>query len=166
MSVHALLLNASWEPIRVVSARRAIQLIEAGKAEALELSDGEFHAATITIKVPRVLRLVKQVKIPFRADVPLSRKALFARDNFECQFTHCSRKATTWDHVHPRSKGGAHSWTNLVAACKQCNSKKDDKLLKDLGWSLKRQPYAPKGWFYVVFRFEVDEAWMPYLPAL
>ncbi len=165
MSVHALLLNASWEPIRVVSARRAIQLIQAGKAEALELSEGEYRAATITFQVPKVLRLVKQVKIPFRATVPLSRKALFARDEYTCQFTHCNRKATTWDHVVPRSKGGEHTWFNLVAACTQCNAKKDDKSLKQMGWSLKRQPYAPKGWFYVVFRFEIDESWVPYLPA-
>ncbi len=140
MTAFALLLNASMEPIRVVPARRALVLILTGKAEPVE--EGErpamFRSSSGSIAVPAVLRLCKYVKIPYRATVPLSRKAVLARDNKTCQFTHCGKAGDTMDHVVPRSRGGGHTWENVVTACRKCNGKKDDKSLEQLGWTLVR----------------------------
>lgn len=166
MTTYALLLNASHEPIRVISARRALQLLLSGKADTVE--EGErptvFRSSSGSVVVPAVLRLRNFVKIPYRATVPLNRAAVLARDKKICQFTHCGKFGDTMDHVIPRSRGGKHVWENVVAACKRCNAKKDDKTLEQMGWALTRKPFAPKAWFYVVFKFELDPAWEPYLP--
>lgn len=163
MSVHALLLNASMESIKVISVRRAVMLILSGKAEAIESGDGRvcYRSASTNIEVPAVVRLIKQVKIPYRATVPLTRAAVLARDDKTCQY--CFRAGDTVDHVIPRSRGGKHVWEKVVTACRKCNSKKGDKTLEELGWSLSYKPYAPRAWFYVVFRFQQDPAWAPYL---
>ena len=163
MSVYVLLLNSSHEPIKVISARRAVTLILAGKAETVEAGDTKYRFANGVVDVPSVLRLKRFVKIPFRATVPLTRTAVLARDDKTCQY--CLKAGDTLDHVIPRSRGGKHVWENVVCACKRCNAKKDDKTLAELGWSLKDKPHAPKAWFYVVFEFDVDPAWVPYLPA-
>lgn len=165
MAMFALLLNASFEPLKVISARRAVMLILSGKAESVApgTTPTLFRSATEAIEVPAVVRLKYQVKIPYRATVPLNRAALLARDNKTCQY--CFKAGNTIDHVVPRARGGEHRWENVVTACTRCNAKKDDKLLEELGWSLPVRPYAPKAWFYVVFRFELDPAWEPYLPA-
>lgn len=164
MSVHALLLNASMQPIKVISARRAVMLILSGKAEAIDSGDGRvrYRSASTSIDVPSVVRLIKQVKIPYRATVPLNRASVLARDDKTCQY--CFRAGDTIDHVIPRSHGGKHVWENVVTACRKCNSKKDDKTLEELGWSLSSKPYAPRAWFYAVFRFQRDPASAPYLP--
>ena len=164
MSMYALLLNSSHEPIKVISARRAVTLILSGKAESVEVGETQFRSATGVVDVPSVLRLKRFVRIPYRATVPLTRSAVLARDNKTCQY--CFKGGDTMDHVLPRSRGGKHVWENVVCACKRCNAKKDDKTLAEIGWSLKLRPYAPKAWFYVVFKFDVDPAWVPYLPAV
>lgn len=165
MTAVALLLNASFEPLKVISTRRAVILILSGKAEAVEHGNGTalYRSESRAITVPAVVRLKYQVKIPYRATVPLCRAAVLARDNHTCQY--CFKRGDTMDHVLPRSRGGQHRWDNIVTACKPCNAKKDDRLLSEIGWTLKAKPYAPKAWFYVVFKFELDPAWMPYLPA-
>lgn len=166
MTAFALLLNASMEPIRVVPAKRALMLLLSGKAEPVE--EGErpsvWRSSSGSIVVPAVLRLLSYVKIPYRATVPLNRTAVLARDKRTCQY--CHGAGDTMDHVVPRARGGKHVWENVVAACKRCNAKKDDKLLSEIGWTLSFRPYAPKAWFYVVFRFELDPAWVPYLPQV
>lgn len=163
MTTYALLLNASMEPLGIIPAKRAVKLLISGKAEAVTQGcKTEFRSATHRVVVPAVVRLKTYVKVPFRATVPLTRAAVLARDNKTCQY--CFKHGDTMDHVIPRSRGGAHSWTNIVTACKKCNAKKDDHLLSELGWQLYNKPYAPKAWFYLVFRFELDPAWEPYLP--
>lgn len=161
-----LLLNASFEPLKVIPVRRAVMLILRGKAESVAAGDDPalFRSATNVIEVPAVVRLKYQVKIPYRATVALSRAALLARDSRTCQY--CFKPGNTIDHVVPRARGGMHSWENVVTACTRCNAKKDDRLLEELGWTLRFTPYAPKAWFYVVFKFQLDPAWEPYLPAL
>jgi len=161
----ALLLNASFEPLRVIPARRALLLILSGKAETVASGENPrlYRSATASVEVPAVVRLKYHVKIPYRAMVPLSRAALLARDDKTCQY--CFKPGNTIDHVVPRARGGEHVWENVVTACSRCNAKKDDRLLEEIGWSLPRKPYAPKAWFYMVFKFELDPAWRPYLPA-
>lgn len=111
--------------------------------------------------MPAVLRLFRFVKVPRRSAVPVSRRAVLTRDGGACAY--CSRPATTVDHVRPRSRGGQHRWENVVAACRSCNGTKDDRLLSELGWTLTSEPQAPKATVYVVFRYEQQDAWKPYL---
>lgn len=163
---NALLLNADFQPLQVLPARRAVMLILSGKAETVENGNGDalFRSASQTFNVPAVLKLKTFVKVPYRATVPLTRAAVLARDNKTCGY--CLRHGDTMDHIIPRSRGGKHTWLNIVTACKKCNAYKDDKTLAEIGWSLKIKPYAPKAWFYVVFKFNMDPAWVPYLPAV
>lgn len=167
--MQVLLLNASFEPLRVIPLRRAIGLIVAGKAEVIAEGDGRIRSATASLPVPLVVRLQYMVKVPFRATVPLSRKAVLMRDERRCQFTHCRRTATTIDHVIPRSRGGAHDWTNVVAACAPCNARKDDRLLSEIGWELRRPPVAPRGAIVMLNAAnvqQVPEAWEMWFPVL
>lgn len=164
-----LLLNASFEPLRVITLRRAIGLLVAGKAEVITEGDGEIRSASTAFPVPAVVRLRYMVRVPFRASVPLSRKAVMIRDAKRCQFSHCSRSASTIDHVVPKSRGGVHEWTNVVAACGTCNSRKGDRLLGELGWSLRRQPVAPRGAVVLLSSagvHEVPQCWSMWLPAI
>jgi 5-methylcytosine-specific restriction endonuclease McrA len=141
-------------------------LILSGKAESVAAGEDPavFRSARDVVEVPAVVRLKYQVRIPYRATVPLSRAALLARDNKTCQY--CFKAGNTIDHVVPRARGGEHLWENVVTACTRCNAKKDDRLLEEIGWTLRFTPYAPKAWFYVVFKFQLDPAWEPYLPVL
>jgi 5-methylcytosine-specific restriction endonuclease McrA len=161
MAVFALLLNASMEPLTVVSARRAVLLVLSGKAEVLEPGDRSFRHERGSVTVPVVLRLLRFVKVPYRAGVPLTRKSVLSRDAGRCAY--CLGAATTMDHVQPRSRGGRHSWDNVVAACRTCNARKDDRLLSELGWTLTFTPQAPRAALYLVFRYEQQDEWKPYL---
>lgn len=159
----SLLLNASFEPLCVVTARRAVVLVLKEKAEVLEGSDQEFHAERLSIVIPSVIRLTRYVQVPHRNKVPLSRRAVFARDSYSCQY--CSRPAENIDHVVPRSRGGEHSWDNVVAACKRCNARKEDRLLAESGLALRRPPQAPHGWLWLVATGGgFQPSWTRYLP--
>ena len=163
-----LLLNASFEPLRVITLRRAIGLIVAGKAEIITEGDGEIRSSTRSYPVPAVVRLRYMVRVPFRATVPLSRRAVMIRDAKRCQFSHCPRTASTVDHVVPKSRGGAHEWSNVVAACSACNSRKGDRLLGELGWALRRVPVAPRGAIVLLSSagvHDVPHEWTMWLPA-
>ena len=160
----ALLLNASFEPLCVLSARRAVVLVLKDKAEILERRDAEFHSERTRVPVPCVVRLTHFVRVPFRASVPLSRRAVFARDQARCQY--CGRTAENIDHVLPRSRGGQHRWDNVVACCRPCNAKKEDRLPSECGMQLRRAPVAPDASLWVVaVAGHLDPAWAPYLGA-
>jgi 5-methylcytosine-specific restriction endonuclease McrA len=121
------------------------------------------HSATRAITVPSVIRLRSYVRVPYRARVPMTRAALMHRDRFRCAY--CGAKADTVDHVVPRSRGGEHSWENCVAACANCNHRKADRLLGELGWALRSVPLPPKGqhWRLLSSVKELDPAWVRYL---
>lgn len=160
-----LLLNASFEPIHVIPERRAVVLVMAGKAELIEEKPGRFRSATTAVPNPAVVRLSKFVHIPYRARVLLTRRSLIKRDKGVCQY--CGRRGDTIDHIVPRSKGGPHEWENVALACSRCNSKKADRTLAELGWTLPSTPYAPAGTFWVTFQQgEIPEQWAPYLPSV
>jgi 5-methylcytosine-specific restriction endonuclease McrA len=163
---NVLLLDVGFRPHQVITAFKALDLLEQGKTQEIVPGDTIIRTSTRTFRVPAVIKLTYSIKVPYRGTVPYSRRALFTRDNYECQFNNCKRKATTRDHVYPESLGGPSTWTNLVAACGECNNKKANKTLDQLGWTLKNKPYAPKAWFSVVFKFELDPAWIPYLPEM
>jgi 5-methylcytosine-specific restriction endonuclease McrA len=136
-------LNATYEPLCVVSSRRAIVLILGGKAVPVEAGDDVVHSARVAVRVPVVVRLTRYVRVPYRAHVPLTRRAVFARDGGRCVY--CSAPATSIDHVVPRSRGGEHVWENVVSCCRRCNHAKADRGLVELGWRMPRQPLAPTG---------------------
>jgi 5-methylcytosine-specific restriction endonuclease McrA len=161
----ALLLNASFEPLCVVSSRRAVVLVLKEKAEIVHRNGAEFRSERRTVPVPTVIRLVHFVRVPFRASAPLSRRAVFARDGNRCQY--CGRAAENLDHVVPRSRRGSHSWDNVVASCRSCNARKGDRLPSECGMSPHRKPVAPHATqSLIVSAGPVDPAWQPYLSNL
>jgi 5-methylcytosine-specific restriction endonuclease McrA len=158
----ALVLNATYEPLCVVPSRRAVILLLTAKAVSVAEGDGVVHSVRAAVVVPAVVRLTRFVRVPYRATVPLTRKAVFARDGGRCVY--CNAAATSLDHVIPKSRGGAHSWDNVVSACGRCNHVKADRGIAELGWRLHRQPVAPTGaaWRVVGSR-RVDPRWRPWL---
>lgn len=158
-----LVLNATYEPMGTIAFKRAIVLALEEKVDVLEETEFLWRSGKLELFAPSVIRLRSFQKIPFKVRAPLTRRALIARDNHECQFVGCSRKGTTIDHVHPTSKGGLNEWENVVAACKACNARKADRTLEDLGWSLKRQPRMPMGGSWLVMGMYSRPEWKQYL---
>jgi 5-methylcytosine-specific restriction endonuclease McrA len=161
----ALVLNATFEPLCVVSARRALVLVLKHKAELVHQDGGTYHSERLEMPIPSVIRLRYFVKVPYRARASLSRRAVFVRDSFQCQY--CAAVAENVDHVLPRSRGGTHTWDNVVAACKACNTKKENRLPHEAGMKLRSKPAAPreKTWIIVAVG-RIDEKWEPYLNGL
>jgi 5-methylcytosine-specific restriction endonuclease McrA len=158
----ALVLNATYEPLGVVSERRAVVLVLDQKADVVHDSGGRLHSARIEVIVPSVVRLRRFVRVPYRWKAPLNRKLVFARDNHRCQY--CGRTAESIDHVIPRSRGGAHSWDNVVAACRKCNMSKRDRLLHETSMQLRQSPAMPPGLNWLALAIgPVPDAWTPYL---
>lgn len=160
----ALLLNASFEPLCVVPVRRAVVLVLKEKAEIVCRNGGELRSERTVMPIPSVIRLVHFVRVPFRTRVPLSRRAVFARDGHRCQY--CNGPAENLDHVVPRSRGGEHSWENVVASCRACNARKKDRLLGETHLVLRHRPITPHAALWlVVTAGSIDPSWEPYLPG-
>lgn len=160
--MHTLVLNASYEPICVVPARRAVVLVLAEKVDVVAEGSTTFHGARAAVVVPSVVRLRAYVRVPYRTRLPLSRRHLVARDHGRCAY--CGGRGDTIDHVVPRSRGGEHVWENVVAACQPCNGRKGDRLLVELGWTLRSTPTAPTGWAWLLIGLgTVDPAWSEWL---
>ncbi len=159
----ALILNATYEPLSVVPARRAVVLVARGRASVLATRDEVWHSAKIDITVPSVAKLNTFVRVPFERTVPVSRRAVFGRDDHVCQY--CGAAAESLDHVTPRSRGGLHTWDNVVACCRRCNLRKGDRLPIEVGLALARRPSAPHryGWIYASTGSTLDPSWQPYL---
>lgn len=157
-----LVLNASMEPLSVVSARRAIVLVLARKAEVVHEDGAWFRSERLSLRAPTVVRLTRYVHVPRRSQAGLSRRAVFLRDGGRCQY--CGSPAEDVDHVLPRSRGGGHTWENVVAACRRCNATKQDRTPSEAGFQLARRPKAPPPAFWLVVRAgRVGEHWGPYL---
>ncbi|MGH2820492.1 MAG: HNH endonuclease [Actinomycetota bacterium] len=158
----ALVLNASYQPLCVVPVRRALVLAIKGKAEVLHSNGHVFRSEILEIAAPSVVRLNYFVKVPYRARASLSRRAVLARDDFECQY--CGSPAENVDHVIPRSRGGGHTWDNVVAACRPCNARKENRLLGDVGLHLRHPPVPPHESVWIVVAVDsVDPLWEQYL---
>ncbi|MEV4125371.1 HNH endonuclease [Nocardia sp. NPDC049707] len=160
-----LLLNATYEPLTALSARRAVVLLICDKADTVhhDPQGSVVHSAESAVTIPSVIRLRSYVHVPYRARVPMTRAALMHRDRYRCGY--CGGKAETIDHVIPRSRGGEHSWENCVASCAPCNHRKADKLLSELGWTLRSPLISPKGphWRLLSTTAELDPVWLQYL---
>ena len=146
----------------MVPVRRALVLALKGKAEVVHENGQVFHSETLEIRAPSVVRLNYFMKVPFRARASLSRRAVFVRDEFECQY--CGAKAENVDHIVPRSRGGTHTWDNVVAACRPCNMRKEDHLLHETSLILRRTPQAPRERLWIlVATGSVRKDWEPYI---
>jgi 5-methylcytosine-specific restriction endonuclease McrA len=161
-AVGALVLNATYEPLGVVSVRRATVLVLSARAVCVADGDGLLHSTSEYLAVPSVVRLTRYVRVPYRATIGLSRRGVFARDGWHCAY--CRGPAETIDHVIPRSRGGRHAWDNVVAACAKCNHTKGDKSLAELGWHLLTTLGAPRGTAWRVLGHRTpDPRWKPWL---
>ncbi|MBW3662180.1 MAG: HNH endonuclease [Actinobacteria bacterium] len=157
-----LVLNASMEPLSIVPTRRAVVLTLAQKAEVMHEDGRWLRSESLRLRAPTVVRLQRQVRVPVRRRAGLSRRAVLLRDGQRCQY--CGGTAEDVDHVVPRSRGGAHAWENVVAACRRCNSHKQDRTPREAGLRLAREPAAPPSAFWLLARVgELDEAWRGYL---
>ncbi len=136
------MLNATFEPLGIVSSRRAVLLVLDTKAELLHATDRVFRAERISVPEPSVVRLVRYAHVPHHYRVAVNRRTVFARDGSRCQY--CGSAAENLDHVIPRSKGGLHTWENVVAACRRCNTRKEDRLAHEVGMVLRSTPAAPR----------------------
>ncbi len=161
-----LVLNATYEPINVCTVRRAVVLLLKEKAEVIEHGERELHSATQSITRPVVIRLVTYVRIPRDTHRrKITRRAVFARDDWTCQYCG-SRSNLTVDHVVPRSKGGTSSWENIVASCAPCNRRKGNALPRQAGMRLLRQPRTPSPHVFIqVASPSIPQAWRTYLAA-
>jgi 5-methylcytosine-specific restriction endonuclease McrA len=143
MKAPVLVLNSTYEPINVTTARRAIVLILKGTARPEEMSSRVIHSAHMALPVPSVIRLLEYIRIPYERK-ELSRKNVLLRDGYTCQY--CGRKfpssELTIDHVIPRAKGGRTSWDNVVTCCRKCNTRKGDHLTEEAGMPLLKHPRA------------------------
>ncbi len=145
-----LILNNDFEPLNVCHTYRAVVLVTAGKAEIVANGRGYVVTPSVRFPKPSVIRLARAVHRP-RPKLRLSRRAVFRRDGYRCQY--CGRDSAhlTLDHVIPRSRGGKHIWTNLVSACAACNRRKGGKTLDEARMKLLSRPVEPRATFMNLF---------------
>jgi len=141
-----LVLNATYEPMNVVSVRRAVLLLVKQKAEIVEAAEAYLRSEQMTVPIPLVIRLVYYVRIPHRFSLPLSRRTVLARDHYTCQYCGAQpgRANLTVDHVLPRSRGGETTWENVVAACGPCNRRKGNRTPDEANLHFQSQPSRPR----------------------
>ena len=156
----SLVLNATLQPLAVVPARRAVVLVLKEKADAIHSDGVVFRSEHLKLAAPSVVKLRYFVHVPYRARAALTRRAVFARDGWTCQY--CGRAAENVDHVIPKSRGGEHSWENVVAACRRCNSRKENRLPSEVGMALTHEPVAP-GDALRLSLGRLEPEWEPYL---
>ena len=162
-----LLLNATYEPLRLISWQKAVTLLTLGKVEVIEHYDQEIHSISFSIQLPAVVRLLYLVKRQ-RQEVKFSRRNLYARDKGRCQYCGASLqpKEITYDHIVPKSHGGQTTWENVVTCCLACNSKKANRTPKQAKMSLLTPPRKPQWHHFLQITIGIKhapESWKDYL---
>lgn len=168
MNIHSrkvLILNADYRAFTVCSVYKAFLLVYLEKAEIInKVENGSIRTVSQSFAIPSVIRLTKYVTMPFKG-VMLTRQNIFKRDGNKCVYC-SSRTDLTLDHVVPRSRGGSSTWTNLVTACRSCNTKKGDQLPEEANLPLPYKPFKPS---FIMFLREFsgmeEESWRQYLQA-
>ncbi len=160
-----LVLNQNYEPLNVCNTRRALVLLDRGKAEVLEHGSGGIRTPSRVLARPSVIRLIYLVKRP-RPRVKLSRREVFHRDHYTCQYCGSKTRDLTIDHVVPRHRGGKHTWDNLVSACRVCNHRKGGKTLEESKMKLLRLPCEPKsnGYYILYQHLRSYGEWSKFVP--
>jgi len=161
------LLNITYEPLKIIDWKKALNLLFLGKVEVLEEYDKEIHSVSFTIKLPAVVRLLKMIKWR-KKPVKFSRQNIYIRDNYSCQY--CGRKLSpeelTYDHVIPKSKGGKTEWENIVTCCPECNRKKGGRTPTEAGMKLLKKPTRPKWLPAIRIKIgykNIPQSWRDYL---
>jgi 5-methylcytosine-specific restriction endonuclease McrA len=164
MNTPVLVLNANYEPLNVCRTRRALGLILAGKAEMLLDGRGYIYTVRTAFPRPSVIRLGYMIKRP-RPRVRLTKREVFRRDDFRCQYCGATAPRMTIDHVVPRYRGGKYTWQNLVTACERCNLKKGGRTIQEAHMSLLRLPTEPRATALYLYGTHLDDNqdWQPFL---
>lgn len=163
-----LLLNSSFEPLKIISWQRAVTMFFTGKIEVVEEYDHHIRSVSLLIRAPAVVRLLRFVRIG-RKSPPLCRSNILARDNFQCQY--CARQLSTreatLDHVVPRSKGGKTLWDNIVCCCATCNRKKGGRTPAEARMMLLSKPVRPDWLPVLTIRLNgnIPDSWHLFLGA-
>lgn len=167
-SAKVLILNQTFEPLHVCTARRAVVLLFTGKAERVEDTSRVIRSPSTILVLPSVIRLHRFVREPARPSIAFNKKNILKRDAHTCQY--CGRNGgerMTIDHVIPKSLGGRTVWENVVSACRACNLKKGNKSLDEAGMRLLRRPTKPRSVFYLGIMAHASqryEGWRKFLP--
>ncbi|HJM82375.1 MAG TPA: HNH endonuclease [Nitrospinota bacterium] len=146
-NLRALVLNSTYEPLQFSTAKRALVLSLLGKAEVLEVDGFIVRTSVREYRLPTVIRLNRYIKMPRRSCVSFSKKNVFRRDNYTCQYCGGGLEMTI-DHVIPRSVGGRSTWDNIVTACRKCNLKKGSRTPEEAGMKLLMRPKQPQFLFH------------------
>jgi len=147
MMEQTLLLNATYEPLKVVNWRKAVTLWCQGKVEVISVYDREVRSVSISFRLPSVIRLLRYIRIKRSFDyVPFSRANIYARDDHRCQYCgdEHSTSDLTFDHVEPVAQGGRKDWENIVTCCISCNRRKGGRTPRQAGMRLVRTPRRPE----------------------
>ncbi|MBI2942327.1 MAG: HNH endonuclease [Chloroflexi bacterium] len=165
VGLSVLVLNQNYEPLNICNEKRAIVLVDRGKAEILEHGFGELRSPTQAFLRPSVIRLIYMIKRP-RPKARLTRKEVFQRDRYVCQYCGTKGKDLTIDHVVPRHRGGKHMWDNLVSACRSCNHRKGGKTLEEAKMTLLRRPIQPRVTTYYILHpyLQTYVEWKKFVP--
>jgi 5-methylcytosine-specific restriction endonuclease McrA len=163
-----LVLNQNYEPLNVCTVRRAMLLVFCDKAEVLEVYNASVLSPSRSFIAPSVIRLVYMIRRP-RPRVKLTRREIFLRDDHTCQYCGVRANDLTIDHVIPRSRGGQHTWENLVSACRACNHRKGGKTVQESRMRLRHDPCEPRaGVYYTIQRrlnSAVHDGWEKFIPG-
>jgi 5-methylcytosine-specific restriction endonuclease McrA len=161
-----LVLNHNYQPLNVTNARRALGMLFLGKAHTVATDSKVFRSERLSIEMPSVVRLNHHVRRPMPV-LHISRKSVFARDRYTCQYCGAHNVPLTIDHVVPKERGGGTDWVNLVCCCTACNNKKGNRTPDEVGMRLRRRPVRPKFIPYISYtKFlaaAANPAWRPYL---
>lgn len=169
---HTLLLNAGFEPLRIVSWQRAFVLIFQGKVEILEEYGAAISTVSAKYKIPAVIKLTRWIHLKRHSPViRFSRANIYLRDEYKCQYCYkkFAERELTLDHVYPAVRGGRKTWENIVAACIRCNQKKGNRTPDEAGLKMLNAPIAPTwlpGMFSTIKSKVAPELWQPYLRSL
>ena len=159
-----LILNQNYQPLNICTARRAVVLLGNGKAEMLVNGRGDVRTVSRSFPLPSVIRLIYMVKRPM-VTRRLSRRAVFYRDAFTCQYCGTETKNLTLDHIKPRSQKGPHVWENVVSACIPCNHRKAGRTPRQAHMKLLRVPRAMKPNPYYLFHHrQILDEWREFIP--
>ncbi|MEI6847531.1 MAG: HNH endonuclease [Chlorobiaceae bacterium] len=159
-----LVLNSSYEPLRICNVQKAVSLLFCGKAvQVAHKPERVIRTVSSSIPMPSVVRLTVFVRVPYKKLI-LNRNNILLRDGYQCQYCGTTDPPLTIDHIVPISKGGAYSWENLITACRRCNVKKGNKTLHEAFMQPLKQPFQPNNLMFMQkVTATVCDDWKPYL---
>ncbi len=162
-----LLLNTTFEPLAIVSWRKAVTLLFLEKVEVISEYDREIRSVSTRVRLPAVIRLLHFVRNN-RLSARFSRKNVFLRDDYTCQYCgeRFETRHLTCDHIVPKSRGGTTEWTNIVTSCVYCNLRKGDKLPEEADMHPRKKPARPSGFHVLMLNVGIKvlpDYWKDYL---